>query len=88
MHYSMYYVLRVAGMAKIILVDFNLVVSTPIAKLSNLKPRQIFRLYDIQENIASSEEIKSATIYRSRLFQSNPFICPYGEFLFTRINPG
>ena len=31
--------------AKIILVDFNLVVSTLTAKLPNLIPRQIFQLY-------------------------------------------
>ena len=37
--------IRVAGAAKIILADFNLAVSTPIAKPSNLNPRQIFRLY-------------------------------------------
>ena len=37
----MYYVLRITGAANIILADFNLVVSTPTAKLPNLNPRQI-----------------------------------------------
>ena len=37
----------VSGIAKIILADFNLVVSTPITKLSNLNPHQIFQLYSI-----------------------------------------
>ena len=41
----MYYVLRIAGAANIILADFNLAVSTPTAKPPNLNPRQIFRLY-------------------------------------------
>ena len=41
----MYYVLRIAGAANIILTDFNLAVSTPTAKPPNLNPRQIFRLY-------------------------------------------
>ena len=45
--YSMYYVLRIAGAANIILADFNLAVSTPTAKLPNLNPHQIFRLYGI-----------------------------------------
>ena len=45
--YSMYYVLRIAGAANIILVDFNLAVSTPTAIPPNLNPRQIFRLYGI-----------------------------------------
>ena len=39
--YGVYYVLHVAGAAKIILLDFNLVVSTPTAKPPNLDPRQI-----------------------------------------------
>ena len=33
--------------AKIILVDFNLAVSTQTAKLPNLIPHQIFRLYSM-----------------------------------------
>ena len=41
----MFYVLRIAGAANIILADFNLAVSTPTTKPPNLNPRQIFRLY-------------------------------------------
>ena len=41
------HLIRVAGAAKIILADFNLAVSTPIAKPPNLNPCQIFRLYSI-----------------------------------------
>ena len=41
----MYYVLCIVGVAKIILADFNLVVSTPTAKPPNLNPCQIFRVY-------------------------------------------
>ena len=36
---------------KIILVDFNLAVSTPTAKPPNLIPHQIFRLYGISKAI-------------------------------------
>ena len=45
----MFCVLRIASAANIILADFNLAVSTPTAKLPNLNPRQIFRLYGILE---------------------------------------
>ena len=38
----MYYVLRIAGVAEIILAVFNLAVSTPTAKLPNLNPHQIY----------------------------------------------
>ena len=45
--YSMYYVLRIAGAANIILVGFNLAVSIPTAKPPNLNPHQNFLLYGI-----------------------------------------
>ena len=41
----MYYVLRIAGAANIILADFNLAVSISTAKPPNLNPCQILRLY-------------------------------------------
>ena len=44
---ALQHLIRVAGAAKIILADFNLAVSTPIAKPPNLNPCQIFRLYGI-----------------------------------------
>ena len=52
--YSMYYVLRIAGMANMILADFNLAVSTPTTKPPNLNPRQIFRLYGIVSSVLVS----------------------------------
>ena len=61
----MYYVLRIAGAANIILADFNLAVSTPTAKPPNLNPRQIFRLYGI------SSCVSHAGIREKRLFYSH-----------------
>ena len=45
MCYSIYYVLHVAGTAKIILADFNLAVSTPTTKLPNLIPVKFLAIY-------------------------------------------
>ena len=74
----MYYVLHIAGAANKILADFNLAVSTPTAKLPNLNPRQIFRLYGIKfVNFACEyRQLCTKSIYRrSGNFSVAKFLC-------------
>ena len=49
--YCMHYIITHYRRAKIILVDFNLAVSTPTAKLPNLIPCQIFWLCILKHHI-------------------------------------
>ena len=54
LHALCHYTLR----AKIILADFNLAVSTQTAKLPNLIPRQIFRLYGMEREDILGDKLR------------------------------